>query len=142
MLFLMLTHPSRRGPMSDELLKRARDFAAWTRAKRDEGTGAAFSVQVLYDIGADFQALAALIEKQQEALEEIHLCLCGCDEPGRLDKCVAQPVLAFRVLSTPEAGPPCKRCNGYGTIGNAAYGTVDECDDCGGSGVAEAGEPG
>jgi hypothetical protein len=40
----------------------------------------------------------------REALEAIHEYHCGCDQPGRIDVCVAQPVVVFAVLSEESQG--------------------------------------
>lgn len=42
--------------------------------------------------------LSARLERAQEALREIHEYQCGCDQPGRLDLCVAKPHSAFTAL--------------------------------------------
>jgi hypothetical protein len=40
-------------------------------------------------------ALAALLRDAEKALADVHEYQCGCDQPGRLDLCVAQPVVVF-----------------------------------------------
>ena len=44
--------------------------------------------------------LPALIEAAR-ALREVHEYQCGCDQPGRLDLCAAQPAIVFEVLRSP-----------------------------------------
>jgi len=41
-------------------------------------------------------------DEAQGALADIHNYLCGCARPGQLDVCVAQPVVLFEALATPE----------------------------------------
>jgi hypothetical protein len=46
--------------------------------------------------------LAERAGKLLAALREIHEYNCGCDQPGRHDLCVAQPVASFVILQREE----------------------------------------
>lgn len=51
-------------------------------------------------------AQAARHTQTVEALAEVHEYHCGCDQPGRLGLCAAQPTSTFAVLATDTAGQP------------------------------------
>jgi hypothetical protein len=46
-------------------------------------------------------ALEAELARKDEALWQVHEYNCGCDTPGSLDRCVAQPVVVFAALAEP-----------------------------------------
>jgi hypothetical protein len=48
------------------------------------------------------EARVAKVPALVEALREIHDYHCGCDQPGRIDLCVAQPTSAFDALAVWE----------------------------------------
>jgi hypothetical protein len=55
-----------------------------------------------YEISHRFKLVRDGIRELEAALREIHEYNCGCDQPGRHDVCVAQPVVSFAILQREE----------------------------------------
>jgi hypothetical protein len=77
---------------------------ALERVRRYCGDGI---VEIVVGFESDLADAQREIERLREALIEIHDFHCGCDTPGRLDRCVAPPALSFTVLNRtkPEKSP-------------------------------------
>lgn len=124
--FLPFTGPPQPGdipppaqPVEDEAQKDRDEDGVW-----HEGPHRALANLALDDL------LAALSDKEaREALAEVHEFQCGCDEPGRVDVCVAKPVSAFALLT--DTDTPKKAYTGVRTT--ACHAGMDgECfwPDC------------
>jgi len=91
--------PPREVGRQGEALSEAIDESG--RRLRD-GSGPGDIRLALIDLRREALKAEAQLAQVERALREIHEYHCGCDTPGQLDRCVAQPVVPFAALHQGE----------------------------------------